>query len=318
MLNPNTEICVFSGSANQPLAEEICEYLGISLGEVEINRFPDGEILVKYVRNIRGSDVFLIQPISPPPNENLIELLLLIDAARRASASRITAVIPYYAYARQDRKDQPRVPISAKLIANLLTAAGVNRILTIDLHSQQIQGFFDIPVDHLYASPVLVPHIKNILGDRLVAVAPDSGSVKMAQAYSDMLDAGFAVVAKRRMDATSVESSHLVGDVEGRTCLLTDDMTTTAGTLVAAAGLLKKHGASKVYAAVSHCLLNEMGRERLLSSDIQGVFTTNGIPVKDDCEGKIMVLSIAELLGEAIRRTHGGASVSSLFDIIDE
>ena len=315
MMNSSKELFIFSGSANIALSEDIALKLNIPLGQIERTQFPDGEIFVKYCQNIRNSDIFLIQPICEPTNESLMELLIMIDAAKRASASRITAVIPYYAYARQDRKDQPRVPITAKLVANLLTVAGASRILTMDLHAQQIQGFFDIPVDHLYASPVIVPYLKKHIGDNLVVVSPDSGGVKMAQAYSEMLNAGLAVVSKRRIDATSVESSHLVGDVKDRVCILTDDMTTTAGTLVSAANLLMKHGAKEVYAAVSHCLINNIGRERLRNSPIKELITTNGIPLKDDCDGRIKVMSIADLLAKAIKYINEGASVSSLFNI---
>jgi ribose-phosphate pyrophosphokinase len=315
MMDFTKELFVFSGSANLELAEEIALNLNIPLGQVENTRFPDGEIFVKYCQNIRNSDIFIIQPICNPTNESLMELLIMIDAAKRASASRITAVIPYYAYARQDRKDQPRVPITAKLVANLLTVAGASRILTMDLHAQQIQGFFDIPVDHLYASPVIVPYLKEHFGDNLVVVSPDSGGVKMAQAYSDMLGAGLAVVSKRRIDATSVESSHLVGEVQDRTCILTDDMTTTTGTLIAAANLLKNNGAKEVYATVSHCLINSIGREKLRNSPIKELITTNGVPVENDCEGRIKVLSIAGLLAKAIKYINEGSSVSSLFKV---
>lgn len=309
------KICIFTGTANPGLATEIAEYTGIPMGEVEIVRFPDGEIFVKYKNNIRGADVFIIQPTCYPPNETLMELLIMIDAAKRASASRITAVIPFFGYARQDRKDQPRVPITAKLVANLITVAGASRVLAMDLHSQQIQGFFDIPMDHLYASPVIAPYLKEKIGIGSVVVAPDSGSVKLAHTYSDLLDSGLAVVAKRRVDAMSVESSHLVGDVEGRVCVLTDDLTTTGGTLVTAANLLKKEGAKKVYAAVSHCLLNDVGRARICESCIDELVTTNAVPVKDTCNGRIKVLEIGWLLGEAIKRIHGGASVTSLFKV---
>ena len=315
MNNKADNLHIFSGTANRKLADEITENIDLPLGDVEITRFPDGEIFVKYLQNIRNGDVFIVQPICYDPNDNLMELLIMIDAAKRASAKRITAVIPYYGYARQDRKDQPRVPITAKLVANLITVAGASRVLTMDLHAQQIQGFFDIPVDHLYASPVIVPYIRENLGDDLVIVAPDSGGVKMAQAYAEMLDSGLAVVSKRRIDATSVESSHLVGEVKGRTCVLTDDMTTTSGTLVAAANLLINEGAKDVYAAVSHCLINDVGRGRLNGSPIKQLITTNGVPVDNDCGGKIKVLSIANLLGNAINYINGGMSVSSLFKV---
>ncbi|OGV39008.1 MAG: ribose-phosphate pyrophosphokinase [Lentisphaerae bacterium GWF2_49_21] len=315
MLAWGKNICVFSGTANPGLSAEIANEMGKPLGDLEVSRFPDGEIFVKYKENIRGADVFIIQPTCSPPSETLMELLILIDAAKRASAARITAVIPFYGFARQDRKDQPRVPITAKLVANLITVSGASRILAVDLHSQQIQGFFDIPVDHLNAAPVLVPYLRERLGKEGVVVAPDSGSVKIAQSYSDMLNAGLAVVAKRRIDALSVESSHLVGDVDGRICLLSDDLCTTAGTLTAAAALLKKEGAKKVYAAVTHCLLGDVGRSRLMASSIDELVVTNSIPVTNNCNGKIKIFSIAGLLAEGIKRIHEGASVSSLFKI---
>jgi ribose-phosphate pyrophosphokinase len=310
------DIRVYSGSANPKLSAAIADYLGMPLGKVDLERFPDGEIFVQYEENIRRADVFIIQPTSSPPNENLMELLIMLDAARRASAARITAVLPFFGYARQDRKDRPRVPITAKLVANLLTVAGANRIITMDLHSQQIQGFFDIPVDHLYAAPVMVPYMKEKLGNDCVVVSPDSGSVKMAMAYGDMLGAGIAVVAKRRINADAVASSHLVGDVAGKTCVIVDDLTSTAGTLLAAAEQLKKVGAGKVYVAVSHCLLNEKGRERIKNSEIiEELITTDGVPIQDNLGGKITQLSIAPLMGEAIKRIHNGESVSSLFHI---
>ncbi|NOY76054.1 MAG: ribose-phosphate pyrophosphokinase [Kiritimatiellaeota bacterium] len=315
MFNGAQKLFVFSGTSNRPLTKDICKHLKIPMGDVEISRFPDGETFVKYRQNIRNADIFIVQPICFSPNESLMELLIMIDAAKRASASRITAVIPYYGYARQDRKDQPRVPITAKLVANLITVAGASRILTMDLHAQQIQGFFDIPVDHLYASPVIVPYLRDRIKDDIVIVSPDSGGVKMAHAYSDMLDAGLAVVSKRRVDATSVESSHLVGDVKNRVCVLTDDMTTTSGTLVAAANLLRQEGAKEVFAAVTHCLINDVGRERLMASPITELVTTNAVPVSEDCDGKIKVLSIAELLAKAINYISEGMSVSSLFNI---
>ena len=309
------DIRVYSGSAHPKLSKAIADYLEIPLGKVNLTRFPDGEIFVQFEENIRRADVFLIQPTCAPTNENLMELLIMIDAAKRASAARITVVIPYYGYARQDRKDRPRVPITAKLVANLLTAAGVNRIITMDLHSQQIQGFFDIPVDHLYARPVIVPYLKTLVGDNeTVVVSPDSGSVKMAMAYCGMMNAGLAVVAKRRINADTVASSHLVGDVKGKFCVITDDLTSTAGTICAAADILKKAGAAKIYVVVSHCLLNDKGKKKLLEdSSIEQLITTDGVPDMDDLDGKVKALSIAPLLGEAIRRIHEGRSVSSLF-----
>ena len=309
-------IRVYSGCAHPDLSQKIADYLGIELGRVHITHFPDGEIFAQFEENVRRADVFLIQPTCNPPNDNIMELLIMIDAARRASAARITAVLPYFGYARQDRKDRPRVPITAKLVANLLTVAGADRVLTVDLHAQQIQGFFDIPEDNLYARPVLVPYLRSLIGDNGVVVAPDSGSTKMAMCYGDMLEAGFAVVTKRRINATTVASSHLVGDAKDRICVITDDLTSTAGTLCAAAKILKSHGATKVYAAVSHCLLNEVGKKKLLETpEIEQLITTDAVPVPDTLDGKIKVISIAPLLGEAIRRIHDGKSISSLFYI---
>ncbi|MBN2451073.1 MAG: ribose-phosphate pyrophosphokinase [Lentisphaeria bacterium] len=305
---------IFSGTANPGLARAIAASIGVDLGAVDISRFPDGEVFVKFAEHVRGDDVFIIQPTCNPPNETLMELLIMLDAARRASCRRITAVLPFFGYARQDRKDQPRVPITAKLVANLLVTAGAERILTMDLHAQQIQGFFDIPVDHLYAAPVLVSYLRAILRPDAVVVAPDSGSVKMAQAYADMLGAGFAVVAKRRLSAVDVASSHLVGDVEGRDCVLVDDLTTTAATLIQAAAKLREAGARSIYAAVSHCCLTAEGLEGLRRSAIQETVVTDSVPLRGmDVAGTLRVLSVAALLGEAIRRIHAGESVSSLF-----
>jgi len=309
------ELFVFSGSAHPKLAKDIAEELGITLGSVKIERFPDGEIITQFMQNIRGGDVFIIQPTCYPPNENIMELLIMLDAAMRASAGRVTAVIPYFGYARQDRKDRPRVAITSKLVANLLTAAGADRILAMDLHAQQIMGFFDIPVDHLYAAPILYPYLRKILGNNAVVVAPDSGSVKMAHAYSNALGAGLAVIAKRRTDAVSVESSHLVGEVAGRTCLIIDDLISTAGTLVTGEQLLKKEGAKKVIASISHCLLNDLGVDRLNNSGIEELVTTDSVPeIASGKTNKIKVLSIAPIMAEAINRIHVGGSLSSLFD----
>jgi len=311
------DLHLFSGSANPELSRKIADVLEMPLGNVEIRRFPEGEIFVKYVQNIRGGDIYIVQPTCSPPNENLMELLIMLDAARRASAQRITAVLPFYGYARQDRKDQPRVPISAKLVANLLVTAGANRILAMDFHSQQIQGFFDIPVDHLYAAPVFVDHLRKVLDREAVVVAPDSGSVKMAHSYADMLGLGFAVVAKRRISAEKVASSHLVGDVEGRDCVLVDDLTTTGSTLTEAARILKEHGARRVLAAISHYAVTREGHERLTNGDLHEIITTDSIPVPAGwaASGKLTIMTVAELLGEAIRRIHGGQSVSSLFHL---
>ena len=309
-------ICVYSGSSNPQLAQDIATYLGISLGRVHLERFPDGENFCQFEENVRTADVFIIQPTCTPVNDSLMEMLIMIDAAKRASAARITAVLPYFGYARQDRKDKPRVPITAKLVANLITTAGANRVITLDLHSQQIQGFFDIPMDNLYGRPVLVPELKKLLGPDPVVVAPDSGSAKMAMYYCDMLEAGFAIIAKRRINANTVASSHLVGEVKDKICVVTDDLTSTAGTLCAAAKILKANGAKKVYCAVTHCMLGDKGRRQLLDTpEIELMLTTDAVPLTDDLGGKIRVVSVAPLLGEAIRRIHDGKSVSSLFYI---
>lgn len=307
---------IISGTAHKELAEKIASHIGIPLTDVTVNSFPDGESFVKINENIRGKDVFLIQPTCPPTNNNFMELCVMIDAARRASAGRITAVMPFFGYARQDRKDQPRVPITAKLVANLLTAAGVNRILTMDLHAAQIQGFFDIPVDHLYATPVLVRHLReNYVKDmeNLVVVCPDIGGVKMAKAYSTALGVQMAIVAKHRVSATEVEASAVIGDVKGRDILLVDDMTETAGTLCAAARILKEHGARRIFAGVSHGVLSDLARERLSHSDIERVLTSDSVPMANG--PKVDTVSIAELMGDAIQRIHAGESVSSLFKI---
>jgi ribose-phosphate pyrophosphokinase len=306
---------IFSGPANPELAQRIADYVGVPLGKASVTSFPDGETFVKFEENIRGNDLFIVQPSCPPTNQHLMELLIMIDAARRASAFRITAVMPFYGYARQDRKDQPRVPITAKLIANLLVAAGANRILTMDLHAQQIQGFFDIPVDHLYAAPVFYKYISSKKIDNLVVVSPDVGGMKMAAAYSQMLGSGLAIVAKRRKSAEEIEALYVVGDVEGKNVLVVDDITETAGTLTAAARILKKAGAKAIYAGVSHAVLNDLALQRLKESDICELITTNSTPPKKVDGLPLTVLCVAELLGEAIKRVHMGESVSSLFDI---
>ena len=305
---------VFSGNSNRPLAEEICRHINVPLGEATVTSFPDGESFVKINENIRGADVFIIQSTCPPSNHHLMELLIMIDAARRASAQRITAVMPFYGYARQDRKDQPRVPITAKLVANLLVAAGANRVLTMDLHSQQIQGFFDIPVDHLYASPVFFDYLAKTRKGNLVVCSPDVGGMKMAAAYAEMLDAGLGLVAKKRMSATTVEAINVVGEVNGCDVLLVDDITETAGTLIAAAKILRDSGALSVRAAVSHCILSELAYERLKTGLIDELITTNSIP--NDPRGlPITALSIASLLGDAIVRINSNESITSLFKI---
>jgi ribose-phosphate pyrophosphokinase len=305
---------IFTGSANPGLADKIARYLSMPLGDATLTRFPDGEIHVKIQENIRGKDVFLIQPTCTPPNEMLMEMLIMVDAMKRASAERITAVIPYYGYARQDRKDQPRVPITAKLVANLLVAAGVQRVLTVDLHAQQIQGFFDIPVDHLYAFPIISTHLKSLKLVNPVVVAPDTGGVKTAYAYMRELESSLAVVAKQRMGPSDVEAFALVGDVDGCTAIMVDDMTTTAGTLCSAARLLKERGARDIIAAVSHATITEEGLVRLKASEISELIVTDTVPLGvDGGDYPIKVLSVAELLGEAILRIHEGRSVTTLF-----
>ena len=307
------EMKIFSGSSNPKLAGDIAEYLGLSLGKADIERFPDGEIFVRILENIRGRDVFIVQPTCSPPNENLMELLIMMDAMRRASAARITAVLPFYGYARQDRKDQPRVPITAKLVANLLVAAGANRILGMDFHAQQIQGFFDIPVDHLYAVPVMVRYLKEKDLHDPVVVSPDSGGVKMAVGYAAALNAGLAFGAKYRKGASEVEALNVVGDVEGRTAIMVDDLTSTAGTICEAAKLLTAQGVREIYAVISHAMLNDQGFRRLEESPIKELIVTDSIPLKYEGNFPITVLSVAELLGKAIRCIHENESVTKLF-----
>ncbi len=323
------EMKVFSGTANRELAERICKYIGVPLGRATISSFPDGETYVMIEENVRGRDVFLIQPTSPPSNEHLMELLIMVDAARRASADRITAVIPFFGYARQDRKDKPRVPITAKLIANLLCAAGVNRVLianllcaagvnrvlTMDLHAQQVQGFFDIPVDHLYSLPVLIKYLRQMLTGKTVVVSPDIGGLKMASAYAEALGANLAIVAKERKSATETEALYLIGEVKDHDVLLVDDLTETAGTLTSAAELLKKRGAGKIYAGVSHAVLVDVAIPRLQKSKIEELITTNSTPVRPVEGFKTTVLCVSELLGEGMKRIHNDESVSSLFKI---
>jgi ribose-phosphate pyrophosphokinase len=305
---------IFSGTSNPPLAKAIAKSIEIALGKCTIASFPDGETFVKIEENVRGEDVYVVQSTSPPTNHNLMELFIIMDALRRASASRITAVIPFYGYARQDRKDQPRVPITAKLVANLLVAAGANRILTMDLHAQQIQGFFDIPVDHLYAAPVMYDYLKKKAIDNLVIVSPDVGGLKMAYAYSQVLEGSLAIVAKRRKSPTEVESLAIIGEIRGRNVLMVDDLTETAGTLTKAADLLRKKGAKRIYACVSHAILNDTGVERLRKSKIDELITTDTV-LRPAIDGvRITTLSVAGLLGEAIKRIHSNSSVTSLFE----
>ena len=309
-----TEMLLLSGTANRPLAEEIAAFLGQPLCSVSIRRFADGEIFVRIDENVRGQDVYIVQPTNPPA-ENLVELLLLIDAAKRASAARVSAVMPYYGYARQDRKDQPRVAISAKLVANLITTAGAERVLGIDFHQHQLQGFFDIPVDHLYASPVFVQHYRQKQLKDLVVVAPDVGSAKMARSFAKRLDASLAIIDKRRPSANIAEVVNVVGEVGGSDCLIVDDMIDTAGTMSEAVMALKRLGAREVYCCASHALLSGPAIDRLSAAPLTELAVTNTIRLADGKQfDRLKVLSVAPLLAKAIRYTHSDQSVSSLFD----
>jgi ribose-phosphate pyrophosphokinase len=309
-----SQLLLLSGTANRPLAEELASHLGQPLCALTIRRFADGEIFVKIDENVRGRDVFIIQPTNPPA-ENLMELLLLIDAARRASAARITAVMPYFGYARQDRKDQPRVSISAKLIANLITHAGADRVLGLDFHSHQLQGFFDIPVDHLYAAPVFVNHFRQKNLHDPVVVAPDVGSAKMARGFAKRLNASLAIIDKRRPTANIAEVVNVVGEVANKDCLIPDDMIDTGGTIAEAATALSRLGARRIYAFASHALLSGPAVDRLRASAIDEVAVTNTIRIPDERYfEKLKVLSIAGLIGKAIGYEHSNQSVSSLFD----
>lgn len=308
-------IKLITGNANRPLAVKVSEKIGIPLTDATVSTFSDGEIAVQINENIRGSDVFVIQPTCAPINHNIMELLLIIDALKRASARRITAVIPYYGYARQDRKVQPRVPISSKLLADLLTAAGTHRILTIDLHAAQIQGFFNIPVDHLYAAPVLLEYIKKCSYSNLVIVSPDAGGVERARAFAKRLDASLAIIDKRREAANVSKVMNVIGDVRDRDTIILDDMIDTAGTTTQAAQALKDNGARRVFAACTHAVLSGPAIERINNSVLEEVITTDTIPLNDKLNicNKLKVLSISSLLAEAIKRIHEEASVSSLF-----
>ena len=307
---------IYAGSSSKALARQIAQKLGVELGSVDLIKFADGETFAKVNQSVRGCMVFIVQSTSKPVNESIMELLIFMDSLKRASAAEIIPVIPYYGYARQDRKASPREPITSKLIADILTVAGASRVVTMDLHARQIQGFFDIPVDHLYAAPVLIRHLReHYVRDlkKLVVVSPDVGGVKMARAYSDALGAELAIVAKHRVNATHVEAMNVIGDVEGRDAVLIDDMTETAGTLCAAANILKERGAQRVFACVSHGVLGDMARERISGSCIERVLTSDTVPMaygpKVDC------VSVGDLLGHAVQRIHDGESVSSLFDI---
>jgi ribose-phosphate pyrophosphokinase len=308
-------IRVFSGNANLPLAEQVCTHLGITLGDATVGTFSDGEILVQIDENVRGKDVFVIQPLTDPVNHNLMEMLIMIDAMRRASARRITAVIPYYGYARQDRKSAPRVPITAKLVADLITTAGADRVLTLDLHAGQIQGFFNIPVDHLYAKPVLLDYLATKDFDNLVVVSPDAGGTERARAFAKKLDASLAIIDKRRESPNKAQLMHIIGDVEGHDVLLLDDMIDTGGTIVQAAQALKERGALKVYGACTHPVLSGPAIDRLKGSPFDELIITDTVPLGDKAERyeHFTVLSVAGLLGQAVARVHTEESISSLF-----
>ncbi|HEY2663519.1 MAG TPA: ribose-phosphate pyrophosphokinase [Candidatus Binataceae bacterium] len=309
---------IFTGNSNPALAREVCENLKVRLGQAEVGRFPDGEVMVEIRENVRGGDCFVIQSTCTPPNENLMELMLLTDALRRASAKRITAVIPYFGYARQDRKVAPRVPISAKLVADLITSAGSSRVLTIDLHAGQIQGFFNIPVDNLFAMPVLIQYLRKRLdGQKVTVVSPDAGGVERARAFAGRLNASLAIIDKRRRRASEVAEMQLVGEVRDSIAVLIDDMIDTAGTISAAAKVVADAGAAQVLACATHPILSDPACERLNASKIEELVTTNTVPLKAKAQaelGKLKVLSVAGLLAEAIRRIHNEESVSSLFN----
>lgn len=309
-------LAVFSGNAHPVLAQNICRYLKIKLSDALVDRFSEGEIRIKINENVRGKDVFVIQPTCPPPNENLMELLIMIDALKRASSLRITAVIPYFGYARQDRKDQPRVPITAKLVANLLTVAGASRILTMDLHAGQIQGFFDIPVDHLFAIGVFIDYFSKAKNKDFVVVSPDVGSIKMARAYAKRLSAGLAIIDKRRVSPEKAEVMHILGEVKGKDCLIVDDLIATGSTLIEAVEFLQKSKARRICAAITHGVLSGNAIKNIEKCNaLEKLIISDSIPLEDSKKHtRIKVLSVAELLGEAIKRIHNEESVSSLFD----
>ena len=314
MMDPE-RVKVFTGNANAPLAREICEFLALPLSAASVKNFADGEIYLQIQENVRGADVFVVQPTSKPVDRNLMELLLMMDALRRASADRITAVLPYYGYARQDRKDKPRVPISAKLVAKLLERSGADRILALDLHAAQIQGFFDVPVDHLFAMPVMIEHMRARQTSNTIVVSPDAGGVERARAFAKRMNVPLAILDKRRDDVNVAEVVHIIGDVEGCECMIVDDLIDTAGTLINGAAALLKAGASSVIAAATHAVLSPPAVERIANSKIQEVVLTNSIPLEDEarrCE-KIRTLSVAPLLARAIQSIHEETSVSRLF-----
>jgi ribose-phosphate pyrophosphokinase len=304
---------VFSGSANPVLGTKVCKSLGLEPGRLEISRFPDGEIDLKVLDDVRGADVYVIQPTCPPVNENLMELLIIIDCLRRASAERITAVLPYFGYARQDRKAEGRVPISGKLVANIITAAGATRALAVDLHAAQLQGFFDIPMDHLYAAPVLVEYFRQLNLKDLTIVSPDVGGIKMARAYAKRLNADLAIVDKRRSGPTETEVMHVIGEVEGRNVILVDDMISTATSITEAAKVCKKKGAREIYICGTHAVLAGKAVEKLQKAPVKEVVVTDTIPTAGKEFANLKVLSVSNLLGEAIRRIHHSESISDMF-----
>jgi len=310
------KLAILSGNATPDLARKICEYLKIKLSDAFVGRFSEGEIRVKINENVRGKDVFIVQSTCPPSNDNLMELLVMMDALKRSSANRITAVIPYFGYARQDRKDQPRVPITAKLVANLLTVAGANRILTMDLHAGQIQGFFDIPVDHLFSVGVLVEYFSKMNIKDLVAVSPDVGSIKMARAYAKRVSAGLAIIDKRRVSPEKAEAIHIMGEVEGKNVIIVDDMIATGSSLIEAVEALKKAKAKTIYAAITHGILSGPAIERIQEcKGLEKLLITDSVPLAEEKKNpKIEVISVANLLAEAIKRIHNEESVSCLFD----
>lgn len=308
-------LTVFSGNANPALAEEICDVLGCSLGACTVKPFSDGEIHMQILENVRGADVFVVQPTCTPVDRHLMELLLMIDALKRASAERITAVLPYYGYARQDRKDRPRMPISARLVASLLERAGANRILALDLHAAQIQGFFDVPVDHLFATPVMIDYFESLHGSTTTVVSPDAGGVERARAFAKRMDSPLAIIDKRRTEVNIAEVMHIIGEVEGQDCLIVDDLIDTAGTLVKAAEALLEKGARSVRACATHAVLSGPAVERIEQSDLIEVVVTNSIPLRPEAEAceRVRTLSVAPLLAQAIRSIHEDGSVSTLF-----
>jgi len=308
------DLKIFTGSAHPELGEAIARSLKMTIGRAHLARFSDGEVWFQIQDNVRGADVFVVQPTAPPVNENLMELLVMLDAFKRSSASRITAVIPYYGYARQDRKDKPRVPISAKLVADLLSTAGTDRILTMDLHASQIQGYFDVPVDHLFAAPVIIEHVLKLNLPQLTVVSPDAGGVERARAYAKRLDASLAIVDKRRDVPNVAEIHNVIGDVEGRTALIVDDIVDTAGTLAKVAEAIKSAGAREVLASSSHAVLSGKAVEKIEKSPLSKLIVTNSIPLPGEKRSeKIVSLSIAKLLGKAIKNIHDETSVTSLF-----